>query len=89
MAGKRSRKKTKSSADESGKSPYPSFSRPTRQECFNAVEALQRIHGIVGKASHEQRSVLDSLVRTILSQNTTDKTSIKAFTSLKKVITAL
>lgn len=33
---------------------------------------------------HGQTLVLDSLVRTILSQNTTDKTSIKAFVSLKE-----
>jgi hypothetical protein len=33
---------------------------------------------------HHQSSVLDSLVRTILSQNTTDKTSIRAFASLKE-----
>ena len=32
---------------------------------------------------HHQSTVLDSLVRTILSQNTTDKTSIRAFASLK------
>lgn len=62
--------------------PFPTFSRPTKQECYNAVEALQRIHGIVSHTA--QRSVLDSLCRTILSQNTTDKTSIRAFTSLKQ-----
>lgn len=35
------------------------------------------------EASHQQRTVLDSLVRTILSQNTTDTNSVRAFKSLK------
>ena len=33
--------------------------------------------------NHLQQTVLDSLVRTILSQNTTDKTSLRAFHKLK------
>ena len=63
--------------------PFPDFARPTAAECLAAVEALQRLHGRVKRS--EGRSVLDSLVRTILSQNTTDKTSIRAFKSLKVV----
>jgi endonuclease III len=35
-------------------------------------------------SSTENWSVLDSLIRTILSQNTTDKTSIRAFRALKE-----
>lgn len=56
------------------------------------VEALATIHGIPKRSTdpleeaqgcHGQVDVLDSLVRTMLSQNTTDKTSIRAFKSLK------
>ena len=35
---------------------------------------------------HSQQTVLDSLIRTILSQNTTDKTSLRAFTKLKEML---
>ena len=67
----------------SAESPFPNFRRPTGPECFAAVDALQQLHGRVERKLGS--NVLDSLVRTILSQNTTDKTSIRAFRSLKKV----
>ncbi len=66
-----------------GVTPYPDFARPSAEECRAAVEALQRLHGVVQR--NEGDSVLDALVHTILSQNTTDKTSIRAFRSLKQV----
>lgn len=57
------------------------------------TEALVAFHGRPRRSvdplaehcgGHGQTAVLDSLVRTILSQNTTDKTSIRAFKSLKQ-----
>lgn len=74
-------------------SPFPSFSRPTEQECRNVNKILQKLHGNIDedwkihggdlKDVKSRESVLDALVRTILSQNTTDTTSHKAFASLK------
>ena len=51
-----------------------------------AEEAQHLVHGsdMVRAPLSEKVTVLDSLVSTILSQNTTDKTSHKAFSSLKK-----
>lgn len=63
--------------------PYPDYSRPSREECYLAVDELSQLHGLPTKGK-ETMSVLDSLVRVILSQNTTDKTSRVAFQSLKK-----
>jgi len=48
-----------------------------------AEEAQHLVHGS-DMGEFEKVTVLDSLVSTILSQNTTDKTSHKAFSSLKK-----
>jgi hypothetical protein len=67
-----------------GDSPFPEFSRPNRDDCISVVESLTAIHGIK-EAQNSIRPVLDSLIRTILSQNTTDKTSMIAFQNLKNV----
>ena len=64
-------------------SPYPTFSRPTPEECSTVVRLLSDLHGEPTKGS-QTMPVLDSLVRTILSQNTTDKLSRQAFENLKK-----
>lgn len=57
------------------------------------MDALASLHGMPKRSvdpldevqgCHGQVEVLDSLVRTMLSQNTTDKTSIRAFKSLKE-----
>jgi hypothetical protein len=64
--------------------PHADHPRPTTDECVAAVRALQRLHGEI-ENTHGGGSVLDSLVHTILSQNTTDKTSVRAFASLKQV----
>lgn len=74
-------KKVKNPTEED--EPYPDYSRPTREECNLAVELLSGLHGLPTKGK-ETMSVLDSLVRVILSQNTTDKTSRVAFLSMKK-----
>ncbi|BDA44814.1 Putative DNA glycosylase At3g47830 [Coccomyxa sp. Obi] len=80
-------------------SPFPGHMRPTPEECRAARDALAALHGEPGRHklaeleektaaadslhTHSQQTVLDSLVRTILSQNTTDATSHRAFASLK------
>ena len=46
-----------------------------------ATAALTALHG--APARKERGTILDNLVRTILSQNTTDRTSARAFASLK------
>ncbi|CCG82091.1 Putative uncharacterized protein [Taphrina deformans PYCC 5710] len=72
-------------------SPYPNFAHPTPGECERVVELLSRLHGpavrpegrpiddtSAGAACGQVPSVLDALVRTILSQNTTSKNSTAA-----------
>jgi len=63
-------------------SPFEGFSLPSPEECNLAVELLGELHGIP-TPGEQQMPVLDSLIRTILSQNTTDKNSRAAFISLK------
>lgn len=66
-----------------GGSPFPEFNRPHPEECLQVVHALTALHG-VKETQNSIRPVLDALVRTILSQNTTDKTSMVAFQNLKE-----
>jgi endonuclease-3 len=78
-------------------SPYPKQERPTPFEALYARDLLAALHGEPERDKLEEncsgqgtllekraRSVLDSLVRTILSQNTTDALSKRAFDNLKK-----
>lgn len=79
--------------------PDPKLARPHPMECFLVNDALTELHGEPIKKELEAdcapqgatllekraQSVLDSLVRTILSQNTTDKLSLQAFTQLKQL----
>lgn len=67
-----------------GGSPFPDFNRPYEEDCRQVVEALTALHG-VKEIQNSIRPVLDALIRTILSQNTTDKTSMVAFQNLKRV----
>jgi endonuclease III len=71
------------------KSPFPTFLRPTPEECVLAHRILADLHGDrvrpeVVKAPRDSAgcgnsaSVLDALVRTILSQNTSDANSSRA-----------
>merc|ERR1719261_1343122 len=80
--------------DDANAGPFPDFARPYEEECRSVTRALVNMHGdpqdvelIHGEdrlqVEVERISVLDSLVGTILSQNTTDKTSHKAYASLK------
>jgi endonuclease III len=62
--------------------PYPSFARPTPGDAYRAQAELITLHGDYEPG--ESGTVLDSLVRTILSQNTTDITSARAFRQLKQ-----
>ncbi|KAI1486242.1 base excision DNA repair protein [Biscogniauxia mediterranea] len=83
-------KKLKSYAQSAGQSPFPDFAHPTPAECKLAHQILISLHGERVRpesltAAPAQRagcgdspSVLDALVRTILSQNTSDKNSTRA-----------
>lgn len=87
---------TTSTASE--ESPYPKLARPHPLECFLVNDALTQLHGEPIKKELEAdcapqgstllekraQTVLDSLCRTILSQNTTDKLSAQAFAQLKQ-----
>jgi endonuclease III len=64
-------------------SPYPDYDRPYPGEVAAVVALMAEIHGIPERGEVTM-PVLDSLVRTILSQNTTDKTSRVAFNNMKK-----
>lgn len=79
----------------SGVSIFPDFPRPTAEECKVAHQILQRLHGervrpdkVVASATRagcgDSPSVLDALVRTILSQNTSDTNSTRAKLSMDK-----
>ena len=70
---------------EAPRHPYPKWNGPSAAACARAVAELESLHGVVESENpnHNQRSVLDSLVRTMLSQNTTDITSKRAFDALK------
>ncbi|WVZ10205.1 hypothetical protein V8G54_014735 [Vigna mungo] len=73
------------------KDPFPSHARPTPQECEAVRDTLLALHGIPPELakyrdavqSESPEPVLDGLVRTVLSQNTTETNSQKAFASLK------
>lgn len=81
---------------ENSKDPFPSHSAPTPQECLTIRDTLLTLHGIPPELAKYRKSqstddtappetVLDGLVRTILSQNTTESNSQKAFGSLKSL----
>ena len=75
--------KGRKSGKEDDDEPFPEFSRPSPSECALAVQVLGDLHG-TPTPGKQTMGVLDSLVRTILSQNTTDKNSRVAFLSLKE-----
>lgn len=86
-------RKLKSFSDFSKKSPYPTFSRPTSEECRLAHKILASVHGervqpekVVAPTDvagcGNSPSVLDALIRTILSQNTSNKNSTRAKLSM-------
>ena len=80
-----------------GISPYPNYARPTPEECHEVVRLLSKLHGkpatrpatipppsLDVSGCGEVPSVLDALVRTRLSANTTNKNSSTAFQGLVK-----
>ncbi|KAI0381691.1 DNA glycosylase [Hypomontagnella monticulosa] len=82
-------KKLKSYAQFANKSPFPDFPRPTPEECQRAYDILAAQHGerqrpekVNAPADRagcgDSPSVLDALVRTILSQNTSNANSTRA-----------
>lgn len=86
-------KKLKAYAQYANSSPFPDFARPTPDECKLAHRILASLHGArtrpdeVVAPSHragcgDSPSVLDALVRTILSQNTSDANSTRAKQSM-------
>ncbi|RFU80826.1 base excision dna repair [Trichoderma arundinaceum] len=88
-------RKLKSFTTHSHSSPFPSFPHPTPKECSLAHGILISVHGerrrpdtIIAPSTvagcGNSPSVLDALVRTILSQNTSDKNSTRAKLSMDK-----
>ncbi|KAJ5933069.1 hypothetical protein N7516_007558 [Penicillium verrucosum] len=77
-----------------GISPFPELGRPTTEECENVNELLSSIHGVVTAPATipepsltvtgcgEVPSVLDALIRTLLSGATTGNNAAKAFGGL-------
>ncbi|KAJ0119062.1 base excision dna repair protein [Diaporthe amygdali] len=88
-------KKLKAYAQYANSSPFPDFAHPTPEECKLAHKILASLHGerkrpaqLVAPSSRagcgDSPSVLDALVRTILSQNTSDTNSTRAKQSMDK-----
>lgn len=79
-----------------GLTPYSDYARPTFEECHEVVRLLSEVHGKVHPPKEipipsldvsgcgEVPSVLDALIRTRLSANTTNKNSSTAFQGLVK-----
>lgn len=77
-------------------SPFPDFAHPTAAEAKLAHKILSKLHGnrtrpekVVARSDRagcgDSPSVLDALVRTILSQNTSDTNSTRAKKSMDSV----
>lgn len=80
----------------SSASPFPTFAHPTQSECEVAHSILVSLHGERNRPSKTvapadsagcgaSQSVLDALVRTILSQNTSSANSTRAKMSMDAV----
>ncbi|KAI3320573.1 DNA glycosylase [Xylariaceae sp. AK1471] len=81
-----------------GQSPFPDFPRPRPEECKLAYQVLASLHGepkrpvdkgltvapALRAGCGDSPSVLDALVRTILSQNTSDANSSRAKLSMDR-----
>lgn len=89
-------RKLKSFSAYASQSPFPHLARPTPQECRRAHGILAELHGdrvrpdkVVAPTGTagcgNSPSVLDALVRTILSQNTSDRNSSRAKRSMDEV----
>ncbi|KAI1471802.1 DNA glycosylase [Daldinia caldariorum] len=83
-------KKLKSYSQFANTSPYPDFPQPTPEECQRAYDVLAKLHGERKRPEKvlsaprdragcgDSPSVLDALVRTVLSQNTSNSNSARA-----------
>mmetsp|Transcript_48472 Transcript_48472/g.149925 ORF Transcript_48472/g.149925 Transcript_48472/m.149925 type:complete len:301 (-) Transcript_48472:38-940(-) len=73
-------------AAEASQSPFPGFPRPTAAEVARLHAALARRFGArhPDPAGRPKRQILDTVVGTILSQNTTNTNSHRAFQQLKR-----
>jgi endonuclease-3 len=67
------------------KQPFADWRAPTPRQCAKAAEGLAQLHGMPQRRLPEETvgcggvpTILDALVRTILSQNTTQKNSTAA-----------
>ncbi|KAI1078574.1 base excision DNA repair protein [Whalleya microplaca] len=89
-------KKLKSYTQFANASPFPDFAHPTPAECKLAHGILAQLHGARTRpptvtaptrtaGCGSSSSVLDALVRTVLSQNTSDKNSTRAKLSMDAV----
>lgn len=89
-------KKLKAYAQYASKSPFPDFPHPTPDEARLAHRILSSLHGARKRPTEikaptsragcgDSPSVLDALVRTILSQNTSDTNSTRAKRSMDAV----
>ncbi|KAI1861813.1 hypothetical protein JX265_009316 [Neoarthrinium moseri] len=89
-------KKLKAYTQFSNSSLFPDFQHPTPDECKLARRILAELHGDRNRPEKitaptnragcgDSASVLDALVRTILSQNTSDKNSTRAKLNMDKV----
>ncbi|KAF2665502.1 DNA glycosylase [Microthyrium microscopicum] len=89
-------RKLKAYSATAGQSPFPDFVHPTPAEAKEAHRILRKLHGarnrpkeVVASADRagcgDSPSVLDALVRTILSQNTSDTNSTRAKRSMDSV----
>ena len=65
---KKGSSKTKPRGKTEAEEPYPRWAAPTPAAAVEAVARLAAVHGL--PSPPERKSILDSLVRTILSQNT-------------------
>jgi endonuclease-3 len=94
-----SKGKTRKSTSKVKKEPVKASSshavRPTAEECIYATVSLAKLHPHVVDKNEERRktllescglrdSITDSVISTMLSQNTTDKNSKQAWGQLKK-----
>ena len=98
IAAKVKKEPTKSSSSRTAakvKKEPPTTIRPTAEECIYATVSLAKLHPHVVDKNEERRktllescglrdSITDSVISTMLSQNTTDKNSKQAWKQLKE-----
>jgi endonuclease-3 len=78
-------KKVKAEKSEKTETPFPDFPRPTASEVTRLHTALAKHFGERKPSKRTKRDkILDTVVGTILSQNTTNINSHRAFMNLKK-----